>query len=67
VPDEETGCCLGSEGNGVSVGMGGWGGPGPPEGGKISSQCPTKAGTTWGRMRRTNQVRRDEGGSARTE
>jgi hypothetical protein len=31
---------------------------------KISSQCRTKARTTWGRMRRTNPVGRDEGGSA---
>jgi hypothetical protein len=29
------------------------------KGGKLSSQRPTKAGTTWGRMRRTNQVERD--------
>jgi hypothetical protein len=41
--------------------------PVPQEAGKISSQCPTKAGITWARMKKTNQVRRDEGGLARTE
>ncbi len=34
VPDVEAGCCLGPEGNGVSLGEGGEGGPGPPGGGK---------------------------------
>jgi hypothetical protein len=56
----EAGCCLGSEGNRASVGEGG---EGLPEMG-ISSRCPTKAGTTWGWTRKTNQVRRDRGGLA---
>jgi hypothetical protein len=30
VPDMGAGCCLGPEGNGVSLGGGGEGGPGPP-------------------------------------
>jgi hypothetical protein len=34
VPDEEMGCCLESERNGVSVGEGGEGGPTPPENGQ---------------------------------
>jgi hypothetical protein len=34
VPNVEAGCCVGSEGNGVSVGKGGEGGPGPAERGK---------------------------------
>jgi hypothetical protein len=34
VPDIEVGCCLGPEGNGVSLGEGGEGGPGPPRGRK---------------------------------
>ncbi len=34
VPDVEAGCYLGSEGNGVSLGSGGEGGPGPPGGGE---------------------------------
>jgi hypothetical protein len=68
VPDEEAGCCLGSEGNGASVwGVGVREGPALLRWGKISSQCPTKAGTTLGRTRRTNQVGRDEGGLVRTE
>jgi hypothetical protein len=34
VPDLEAGCCLGPEGNGVSLREEGEGGPGPPGGGK---------------------------------
>ncbi len=34
VPDIEAGCCLRHEGNGVSLGEGGKGGPGPPVGGR---------------------------------
>jgi hypothetical protein len=34
VPDIREGCCLGPEGNGVSLGEGGEGGPGPPGGGR---------------------------------
>ncbi len=30
VPDMRVGCCLGPEGNGVSLGERGEGGPGPP-------------------------------------
>jgi hypothetical protein len=67
VPIEESGCCLGSEGNGVSTWKGGEGGPGPPERENDKQSCPTKAGTTWGRMRRTNQAGRDVGGLAQTE
>ncbi len=43
MPDVETGGCLGSEGNGVSVGKGARVGPPHQKGEKISSQCPTKA------------------------
>jgi hypothetical protein len=64
VHDMEVGCCLGSEGNGVSLGEGVREDPAPLEAGKISSQCLTKAGTTWARTRKTSQVGRDEGGSA---
>ncbi len=67
MPDVGAGCCLGSEENGVSLGEGNEGGPGPQEEGKISSQCSTKAGTTWARTRKTNQVGHDEVRSARTE
>ncbi len=62
----QAGCCLVSEGNGVSLGEGGEGGPGPQETGKISSQYPAEAVTTWARTRKTNQARRDGGGKART-
>jgi hypothetical protein len=67
VPDKEAGRCLGPEGNGVSLGEGGEGGPGLQEVGKISSQCSARAGTTWARTRRTRQVGCDEEGSAQTE
>ncbi len=40
--DVEAGCCLGSEGNGVSLGRGVREGPAPLEAGKISSQCPKR-------------------------
>jgi hypothetical protein len=52
---------------GSAWGRGTRAGPALQKGGEISSQCPTKAGTTWGRTRRTNQVRLDEGGSMQTE
>jgi hypothetical protein len=42
-------------------------GPAPQETGKKSSQCSARAGTRLARTRRTKQVGRDEGGSARTE
>jgi hypothetical protein len=45
VPDIEGGCCLGPEGNGVSSGEGGEGGPAPQEAGLISCQCSASAGT----------------------
>jgi hypothetical protein len=40
----ETGCCLGSEGNGVSLGKGGEGEPGPSERGKVKQSIPSKGG-----------------------
>ncbi len=55
MPDVETGCCLGSEGNGVSAG-GGRVEPALQIGGKISSQCSIKVETTWARMRRAIRV-----------
>jgi hypothetical protein len=36
--------CLGSEGNGVSMGGGGEGGHGPPERGKYKQLMPSKDG-----------------------
>ncbi len=49
VPDKETGCCLGSEGNGLSVGEGGEGGPGPPERGKDKQLVLNKGRDNMGR------------------
>jgi hypothetical protein len=48
---------------GSAWGRGARAGPALQKGGKISSQCPTKAGATWGRMRWTNQVGCDQGGN----
>jgi hypothetical protein len=67
VPGMDVSYCLGSEENGVRWGRGVRVGVGRQKGGKISSRCPTKAGTTWRRMRRNNEVGHDEGGSAQTE
>ncbi len=44
VPDMETGCCLGSEGNGVRAGERGEGGPWPPEKEKVKQLMPSKNG-----------------------
>jgi hypothetical protein len=63
VLDMRAGCCLGPEGNGVSLGEGGEGRPGPQEARKISSQCSVRAETTWTRTRKDGQVGCDEEGS----
>ncbi len=42
MPDMEAGSCLGSEVNGVSMGEGGEGRPGPPERGKDKQLMPNK-------------------------
>jgi hypothetical protein len=48
VPNVEAGCCLGSEGNGVSLEGRGVGGPGPPgDGGdkqSVLSECRDNMG-----------------------
>jgi hypothetical protein len=49
VPDAEAGCCLRSEGNGVSLGEGGEGGPGPPGGGKDKQSVLSKGGENKGK------------------
>jgi hypothetical protein len=49
VPDVEAGCCLGSEGNGVSMGEGGKDGPGPPERGKDKQSMPNKGRDNMGK------------------
>jgi hypothetical protein len=40
VPDRRVGCCLGPKGNGVNLGRGNEGGPGPQTESEISSQLP---------------------------
>ncbi len=47
--DKETGCCLGSEGNEVSVGEGSEGVPGPPERGKDKHSMPNKGKDNMGK------------------
>jgi hypothetical protein len=49
VPDVEAGCCLWSEGNGVSLGKGGEGGPSPPGGGKDKQSVPNKGRDNMGK------------------
>jgi hypothetical protein len=49
VPDVEVGCCLGSEGNGVSLGEGGEGGPSPPGGGKDKQSVSYKGKDNMGK------------------
>jgi hypothetical protein len=49
VPDMRTGCCLGSEGNGVSVEEGSEGGPGQPERGKDKQSMPNKGRDNMGK------------------
>jgi hypothetical protein len=49
VPDGEVGCCLGSEGNGISVGEGGMGRTGPPERGKDKQSMPNKGRDNMGK------------------
>ncbi len=44
MPDIETGCCLGSEGNGVIVGEGSEGRPELPVMGKDKQSIPSKGG-----------------------
>ncbi len=44
VPEMVTGCCLGPERNGVSMGGGGEGMPSPPERGKDKQLMPSKGG-----------------------
>jgi hypothetical protein len=61
VPDTRVGSCLGPEGNGVSSGQGGEGGPGPPQTrSEISSQLPARKEATWSRRKKERRVRRDE-------
>jgi hypothetical protein len=49
VPNMETGCYLGSGGNGVSVEEGSEGGPGPPERGKEKQSMSNKGRDNMGK------------------
>ncbi len=49
MPDVEAGCCLGSEGNGVSGGEGVEGGPGPPERMKDKQSVPNEGRDNMGK------------------
>jgi hypothetical protein len=49
VPDVEAGHCLGSEGNGVSVGEGGEGRPSPPKRGKDKQSMSSKGRDNMGK------------------
>jgi hypothetical protein len=51
VPDMEAGCCVGSEGNGVSLGERGEGGPAPPGGGKDKQSVLNKRQRQHGQRR----------------
>ncbi len=53
----ETGCCLGSEGNGVSVGEGSEGGPGPLERGKDKQSMPNKGRDNMGKDEEEQSIR----------
>ncbi len=44
MPDTGVGCCLGPEGNGVSSGEGGKGGPGPPDKEGDKQSTPSEEG-----------------------
>jgi hypothetical protein len=63
VSHEETDCFLGSEGNGVSIGKGGRGQPGPPERGKDKQSVPNKGrdnnGQGWGRPTKSDVMEED--------
>ncbi len=51
VPYKGVGCCLGPEGNGVSTGEEGEGGPGPQTRSEISSLAPARKEGTWSRRK----------------
>jgi hypothetical protein len=56
VPNMRVGHCLGPEGNGVSSGEGGEGGPCPPSRKEDSSLLPTRKEATWNGEKKEGQV-----------
>ncbi len=67
LPYGGVGRCLGPEGNGVSSGVGGEGGPGPQTRGEISSQTLARKKATWSRRKKARRARHDEEDPACTE
>ncbi len=67
VPYGGEGCCLGPEGNRVSSGVGGEGGPGPQTRSKISSRTLARKVATWSRRKKGRRARGDEDDPAYTE
>ncbi len=58
VPNMKAGCCLGSEGNGVSMGEGGEEGQGPPGGRKDKQSVPNKGRDNMGKDEEDQPSRR---------
>jgi hypothetical protein len=67
VPDMGPGCCLGPEGNGVSLGEGGEGGPGPPGSKEDKQSVLSKGRDSMDKDEEGGANQRDEEGAARTE
>jgi hypothetical protein len=60
VPYGGVGCCLGPEGNGVSLGEGGREGQALQTRSEISSQTPARKEATWSRRKKERRARCDE-------
>ncbi len=63
----EAGYCLESEGNGVSLGEGGEGGPSPLVGRKDKQPVLSRGRDNMGKDEETNEIRHHKGGPVRTE
>jgi hypothetical protein len=67
VPDMGAGHCLEPDGNGVSLGEGSEGGPGPPGGERDKQSVLSERRNNMDKDEEGRQVGRDEEGSAQTE
>ncbi len=54
------GRCLGPEGNRVSLGERGEGGPSPPECRGDNSQCSVRKEATWRRKKESGMIKKDQ-------
>jgi hypothetical protein len=63
VPDMGAGRCLGPDGNRVSLGEGGKGGPGPPRGEKDKQSVLSEGRDNMGKEKEDRANRRDDEGS----